>query len=427
MEHDHLGNRLTTSAEAAAVYTDGLRGLLQLRRGAVRRVATSVVLDPTFALGHAALALLGHEMCVQVDIAGRLADARLHAARSSEQEQRHVYAIERHLLGDSAPLMAHVRAYPRDALLLSVVMPTIAFAGVTDVPARVWRIVQDAAPAYGDDAWFAGLLAFVRSEQGRYGEALDLACRSLEAEPDGGHAAHARAHAHYETGDHRAGLAWLHDWIHGAGAQSDGLTHFSWHAALHELSLGELDAVRERYRRELLPYGATGCRGLVDTGSLLVRWALTPGAVDVPSLDEVLELTGRGVLERPATAFLAMHAAVALLADADRAGLERLAAWCAQHTGPVHREVAAPLTSALALAVEGRCSDAADSLAGLAPEIWRLGGSDAQREIVEEARIAVLIRAGRRLEAEALLDERLVRRASPRDESWRRSAVPTSA
>ncbi len=74
------------------------------------------------------------------------------------------------------------------------------------------------SPAYGDDWWFTGLLAFVRQEQGRFDEAMDLSCRSLAEEPGAGHSAHARAHAHYETGDHDAGLAWMDDWVRGDGA-----------------------------------------------------------------------------------------------------------------------------------------------------------------------------------------------------------------
>ena len=76
---------------------------------------------------------------------------------------------------------------------------------------------------------------------------MDLACTSLGEAPDAGHSAHARAHAHYETGDHCAGLAWMDDWVRGKGAQTDSLSHFAWHAALHELSIGDLDAVRQRY------------------------------------------------------------------------------------------------------------------------------------------------------------------------------------
>ncbi len=424
---DAYGYELTTGPLAADAYVGGIRDLLRLRTGAADRIASSIALDPTFAVGHAALALLGHEMCVEVDIAARLADARLHAARATERERSHVHAIERHLLGDPAPLVHHLASYPRDALLLSVAMPTIAFAGVTDVPEQAWRIVEDAAPAYGDDPWITGLMAFVRQEQRRFDEAMDLSCRSLAAEPSGGHAAHARAHAHYETGDHAAGLAWMDGWIDGDGAATDSLTHFSWHAALHELSIGDLTAVRARYDRQLQPRQAVGCRALVDSGSLLFRWAITPDATDVPSIEEVVAVTGRDVLERPGTAFLGMHAAVALLATDDRVGLRNLAAWCAQHPGATHREVVAPLATALGLLAAGRCSAAADRLAALGASTWRLGGSDAQREIVEEARIAALLRAGRYDEARQVLDARLDRREAPRDRSWRRSAAAQAA
>ncbi|MBM7520581.1 pyridine nucleotide-disulfide oxidoreductase [Nocardioides nitrophenolicus] len=419
---DAYGYELTTGPLAADAYVDGIRDLLRLRTGAASRIATAIALDPTFALGHAALALLGHEMCVEVDIAARLADARLHAGRATERERSHVHAVERHLVGDSAPLVAHLAAYPRDALLLSVAMPTIAFAGVTDVPEQAWRIVEDAAPAYGDDPWITGLMAFVRQEQRRFDEAMELSCRSLAAEPSGGHAAHARAHAHYETGDHAAGLRWMDGWITGDGAATDSLTHFSWHAALHELSIGDLAAVRARYESQLHPRQAVGCRALVDTGSLLFRWAITPDAVDVPPVAEVVAVTGRDVLERPGTAFLGLHAAVALLATDDRPGLRRLATWCAGHPNPTHREVVAPLATALELLAAGRCSAAADRLAALASSTWRLGGSDAQREIIEEARIAALLRAGRYDDARQVLDARLDRRESPRDRIWRAGA-----
>lgn len=419
---DAYGYSLTTSRPAAEAYVDGVRDLLRLRAGAANRFAVAITLDPTFALGHATLALLGHEMCVQVDVASRLADARLHAQRASERERSHVHAIDRHLQGDSGPLVRHLASYPRDAVLLSVAMPTIAFAGVTDLPEEAWRIVEQAAPAYGDDPWINGLMAFVRQEQRRFDEAMDLACRSLAVEPAGGHAAHARAHAHYETGDHAAGLAWMDAWVLGDGAQTDSLTHFSWHAALHELSLGDVEAVRRRYESQLQPRHAVGCRALVDTGSLLFRWALTPGGVEVPTLDEVVALTGTGVLEQPSTAFLGMHSAVALLAVGDDAGLDRLARWCDAHPAATHREVVGPLARALQLMAAGRWSEGADRLADLGPHVWRVGGSDAQREIVEEARIAALLRAGRYDEARVVLDARLDRRPSPRDAAWRREA-----
>jgi len=420
---DPYGYRLSTSPAAASAYVRGIGDILRLRAGALTHIAESIAHDPTFALGHAALALLGHEMCAPVDVDARLRQARALAGRTSERERSHVHAIASHIQGDSRPLIDHVAAFPRDALLLSSAVPTIAFAGATEVPEESWAIVERCIPAYGDDWWFTGLLAFVRQEQHRYDEALALSCRSLEAEPGAGHSAHARAHAHYETGDHETGLAWMDRWVTGPGAEIDSLSHFSWHAALHELSLGDLEAVRRRYESQLQPGHALGCRALVDSGSLLFRWALTPGAAAVPSMTEVVRVTGRATMERPATPFLALHTAVALLALDDAPALRDLATWARGHRHRTFREVVSPLADALGQMVTGSFGAAADALALLSPQLRRLGGSDAQREIVEEARIAALLRAERWDEARMVLDRRLDRRRSPRDETWRAEAL----
>jgi tetratricopeptide (TPR) repeat protein len=424
LSRDLYDYALSTGPDAAAAYVRGVRDLLCLRSGAVEAAAESIAHDPRFALGHAALALLGHELSAPVDVERRLRDAVLHSVRGTSRERSHVNAVAAHVRGDSQPLVAHLASYPRDALLLSVAVPTIAFAGVTEVPDEAWSIVERAAPAYGDDWWFTGLLGFVRQEQRRFDEAMELSCRSLDEEPSAGHSAHARAHAHYETGDHAGGLSWMGDWLTGDGAATQSLTHFAWHAALHELSLGDLDAVRRRYDAQLLPEAGLGCRALVDSGSLLFRWAITPGAADVPDLRSVTAVTDRELLERPAAPFVAMHAAVTMLALGDRDGLVNLTRWAAGHAHPVHREVVAPLGTALLQMAAGRYSEAADALAQLDSLSPRLGGSDAQREILEETRICALLRADRYDDARRVLDARLDRRRSPRDERWRAECGP---
>ena len=173
-------------------------------------MAASVALDPTFALGHAALALLGHELCAPVDVEARLRDARLHARpqhrAGAQPRRRRSPGTSR---GDSAPAGRHLATLPHGR-------PAALGRGADHrlrrrhrrCPQDAWQIVERCAPAYGDDWWFTGLLAFVRQEQGRFDEAMALSCRSLAVEPGAGHSAHARAHAHYETGDHagRPGL-----------------------------------------------------------------------------------------------------------------------------------------------------------------------------------------------------------------------------
>jgi hypothetical protein len=420
---DLYGLRLTASEQAAAAYNHGVRNVLRLRSGTLSRIAEAVALDPTFAVGHAALALLGHEFCAPVDVEARLRAADLHAPRGDDRERSHVRAVARHVRGDSKPLVKHLEAYPRDALLLSVAVPTIAFAGVTTVPSEAWAIVERAQPAYGDDWWYSGLLAFVRQEQGRWDESVELACRSLATDPTAGHSVHARTHVHYETGDHDAGLSWLDEWITRNRLTTDNLSHFSWHAALHELANGDFAALQARYADQLAPQHVDGCRALVDSCSLLWRWTITPGATNVPSVHEVIRGVDHLFLHAPPTPFVALHSAVALCASGDIEGLDELERWAIRQPDPTYVDVVSPLAAALRLLADEKPGPAADRLGQLRDVLWRVGGSDAQREVIEDTEIAALLAAGRYSDARALIDRRLNRRRCRRDESYRELAA----
>ena len=62
-------------------------------------------------------------------------------------------------------------------------------------------------------------------------------------------------------------------------------------------------------------------------------------------------------------------------------------------------------------------------LDGVLGEVVRIGGSHAQREIIEDTFIVALIRSGDLPRARALLDRRLHRRPSPRDMRWLAAAA----
>ena len=76
---------------------------------------------------------------------------------------------------------------------------------------------------------------------------------------------------HYETDAHGAGLRWLTDWIAGPGTTQRYLPHFQWHAALHELAMGDAAAAARRYTGSLAPPHSSDVRCLVDAGSLAWR------------------------------------------------------------------------------------------------------------------------------------------------------------
>jgi len=423
-----MGLPLTTSPAAADAYNVGLGRVLRVQSGADAAFREAVAIDPGFALAHAALALLGHEGGATADVAASLTAAQHAVRRRGDNRERSLVDVVTSRVQDcrgtgSAALVGHIGSYPRDALAVSAAVPTIAFSGVTDVQQEAWTLVEGLAPAYGDDWWFSGLLAFVRQDQGRYDEADALAWSALRVEPAAGHAVHAQTHVFYETGQHIAGLEWLDPWIASSGQGASHRAHFSWHAALHELSMGDLEAVRRRYERELAPPHVTGVRALVDSASLLWRCRVTESwAGDLP-LTSLLELVGSELLERPATPFTAMHSAVALAAAGDCAGLVRLRAFVAASPEPVMSDVVVSLCDALVAVLEQRWNEAVRILRLLGPWLVQLGGSAAQREIVEDTLLYALVAAGRCDEARGLLAARLDRRPSPLD-TQRLASVP---
>jgi len=418
MTHDLYGLTLSTTTEAGTAYDTALARILRVQAGAEDALRDAVRLDPGFALAHAGLALLGHEYGVSVDVGAAL-DAALEAARlrrPTDRERSQLAAVAARIRGTGGHrIQDHLAAYPRDALMLSVAVPTIAFAGATEVPEEAWAIVEGLAPAYGDDWWYAGLLAFVRQEQERWSEAATLADRALDTEPASGHAAHARAHVYYETGDHTEGLTWLDGWISGSGLGSHHRAHYSWHAALHELAAGDAAAVRRRYDDQLAPPLVRGARAMVDSASLLWRVVLDEVWEGPVPVGAVLDAVEPAMLTRPATGFAALHAAVALTTAGDVAGLARLRSYAEAAPAQVFPEVVAPLAGGLQAFAEQRYDAAANQLAALGPRLTRLGGSAAQREVVEDTLLDALLGAGRLPEARALLVRRLDRRPSRRD------------
>ncbi|MGP4111447.1 FAD/NAD(P)-binding protein [Streptomyces sp. 4N509B] len=415
---DLHGLPLSTHASAAAAYRAGLDRLLKVRAGAADCFTRAVALDPGFALGHAALALVGHEAGAAVDVPRALADAqRAVRERACERERAFVDVVTRRVTGrdGDAALVRYLDAYPGDALALAVAVPTIAFSGVTDLDSGAARgLVERCAPAYGGHWFPASLLAFVRQEEGRYDEAAELARGALAAEPASGHAVHALTHVYYETGAHARGRDWLDGWIGDRGRGASHRAHFAWHVALHELALDDSESVRRRWFSQLSPERVGGVRALVDSGSLLWRARLAGCWTGKQPVGDVLAAVEREILERPATPFTALHSALALSCAGDLPALRRLRGHAAD-ADPVQREVVAPLCDALAAVVEERWSDAVAGLERVRPLLRRVGGSAAQREVVEDTLLYALVSGGRGEAARRLLQSRLDRRDSPAD------------
>jgi hypothetical protein len=121
------------------------------------------------------------------------------------------------------------------------------------------------------------------------------------------------------------------------------------------------------------------------------------------------------MLVRPQTPFMGLHAAFALAAGRDTARLDRLRRHCRQSADAVLRTVVASVCEALLAVEDRRWGAAATLLADVQPVLAQVGGSAAQREVVEETLLLCLLQDSRSAEVEERLTARLSRRASPLD------------
>ncbi|MGZ4639550.1 MAG: FAD/NAD(P)-binding protein, partial [Actinomycetes bacterium] len=408
-EHDLYDLPLTTTAAAAELFRDAQQRLLRVQVGVETPLQAAVSSDPGFALGHATLAVMGHDFDVPVDTAAHLRAALDTAPQATLRERSFVAAVAARIRGaddHKARLRQHLAEHPRDALALNMAVPTMAFSGAVEVPEEAWALVEAGDPVFGADPWFSGLLAFVRQEQGRFGEADTLALRALGADPSAGHAAHAMAHVYYESGRHADGLRWIDDWICDNRATTFQPSHYSWHAALHELALGDDTAVRRRYVAELAPAHVQGVRALVDSASLLWRARLSGSWHGELPIEEVLSVVDEGMLVEPQTPFVAMHSAVALAAGGDADGLRLLGRHAAADVRRDFRELVTPFAAAMHALVQRRPGRASDMLLQLMPDVERFGGSKAQREVVERTLLFALVESGRTDTAQDLVQLR---------------------
>ena len=420
----------SASAEAVDHYVAAIDLLLSANVGAEERIARAIAADPDFALAHIAHARL-------LQLRARIPEARAAVARAeglvgrlSLREQRHIAAIALAVRGSPtealAEVRAHVSAYPRDALPLSLalgVFGLLGFSGRVDHHEAQLVLLQQLAPHWGEDWWFLGYLGWAYIETGEVKKGTGLVERSLASNPRNAHAAHQRAHGFFECGDAAGGAAFLEGWLPDYDRAGHLHCHLSWHLALFELARGNSERARAIYLDSIRPSVAQSAPmlSLADSASLLWRWQLYD---TTPPLDEEwteVVAHARRHFPRASLAFADLHAALAEAAIGDIEGLEvrigELQRLAEEGRLPPGKVTPALCAGAAALA-RGDNAESAALLETALTELPRVGGSHAQREVFEDSLIIAHLRAGQPGRAASLLRSRLARRPSSRDEAW---------
>jgi hypothetical protein len=380
-------------------YQDALRAL-QLGEGdALAHARRAIAESPRSVAAHElAATILLYSRDPREFRSGRAAFARLSALAMDDHEAAHANALKRGVEGDYRAARAGYDAIladaPHDFLALWASQLIDYYLGEPQaLRARAERVL----PAWSADApgYHAVLAmhAFGLEECGEYKAAEAVARRALELESRDWRALHALLHVFEMQGRPEEGLSCI-----AARARHAELpNHLWWHAALFELQLHRFDAALEVYERRMR---LGGLADLIDAAALL--WRLSLAGADVGAWFAALAERWAPHAEDGYCAFNDLHAVMAFVGAQRWALAERVLA--AQELRLARTQGAnyemtcfVGLPACRALVAFGRREYAVAErlLRGLPPVAHRIGGSHAQRDVLQLTRAAAAIAARR--------------------------------
>ncbi len=350
--------------------------------------------------------------------------------RATAREQAHVAAARAWLEGRferAAHLYGAIAIeHPRDLIAIQAAHIIDFYLGdsimLRDRIAQALPYWNHEVPGYG---YLLGMHAFGLEETGNYDRAEDVGRHALALNPRDPWAVHAVQHVFEMQGRIHDGIEWLNatspNWADTALA-----FHNWWHLALHQLELGDIPAALDVYDRLVHPKRDAVALELVDASQLLARIALRGGTVGSrwQALADCWSQTAEGGFY----VFNDLHALLAYAfagreqdtqPDAGGARDERGTA-----PGPMRRTCAPsglPIALAIVAMAAGRPAEALERLLPIRSRSYRIGGSHAQRDLVQLTVVGAALAAGNGRLARALAAERTEQKpTSPHN--WRLTA-----
>jgi tetratricopeptide (TPR) repeat protein len=407
------------SAEAVALLDEAVEDLAALAGNPIAEAEAAVAADDGLVLGRiyrAYLALYGTTPEGVATAAGIL--KTLDEAVMGEREAHHVRAARSWAEGDweaaARSLERALLCHPRDLLALKVAQDLYFFLGnrleLRDVAARVLPAWPGGLPGWG---YVQGIYAFGLEENADYRQAESRARAALDHNRRDVWSVHALAHVFEMEGSQREGADFL---AASAGDWSGSFfaVHNWWHKGLFHLELGEIGEALALYDSPIRAGRSTEWLDVVDAAALL--WRLCLLGADVTERAAQLAADIDDLVSEPVYIFNDWHAVMAFALAGDHARAERVILANRHLTAPTNQAAAAraglDLLEAFSAFAAGRPDRAIDLLIDVRPRANAVGGSHAQRDVIDLTLIAAAARAGDDSLARALVTERVARKPS---------------
>lgn len=424
MQYDWHGLELSTdSAAAARAFDHAVAGYVGYRADAGQRLVPLLAADPQFALAHCFKGYLTMLSYKQANVP--LASDALHAAQrwagtATAREQAHLAALAAWIDGEpdrSSTIWRQIlAAHPRDVLAFRLMHFTDFWLGRPD---RMLTAVRTVEPAWSAELPHYGTLlacrCFAHEECGLYTEAEAAGRAAIAHDPTDVWAAHGVAHVLEMQGRRAEGIAWINALRGNWDGASNLRHHLLWHAAMFHLERGETDMVLALYDTEFRNLAAPLTQAQPDlyidvqnAASMLFRLGLL--GVDVGNRWEELADKAEARTGDCISAFTLPHWMMALAATGRSAAAGRMLAGLrdAAQAGSSHAAlvgtIALPLCEAVLAYGQGQPARAVALMRPVLGEMYRLGGSHAQQDVLEQLYLHAAMRAGLDADAHLLLE-----------------------
>ncbi len=422
MQHDSHGLALSTDSDPAArAFDHAVAGYITYRADTGQRLAPLLAADPQFALAHC---LKGYLMMLSYKQANvPLAAASLQEARrwsATAREQAHIAALAAWIDGEpdqaSAIWRQILATHPRDALAFRLAHFTDFWLGRPDRMLTAVRAVEAAwsaeLPHYGT---LLACRCFAHEECGLYTEAEAAGRAAIAHDPGDVWAAHGVAHVLEMQGRRAEGIAW----INGLRGNWDGANnlrhHLWWHAAMFHLERAETDTVLALYDHAFRDLAAPLTQAQPDlyidvqnAASMLFRLQLH--GVEVGDRWQELADKAEARIGDTQSAFTLPHWMMALAATGRIEAATRMLAALrdAAQAGSAHAvlvgTIALPLCEAVLAYGQDQPARAVALMRPMLDEMYHLGGSHAQQDVLEQLYLHAALRAGLDDDARLLLE-----------------------
>ena len=239
----------TASPVARDAYVVGCDLVLSANPGGMAAFDRAIAADPGFALAYASKARLqqvgGDMPGARATLAAGAAVGGTLSPREASHMAFHTLLLAGHNDAAVAATKAHLRDWPRDAMVLSPCSSVFGLIGFSGRPGREQEqvaLLDSVADAYGDDWWFNAQHAFALVETGQRDAARPKIERAVVQNPRNANASHIRAHVYYEDGEAEASRRYLADWLTSYSPDGALHGHLSWHLALCAVEAGDTEA-----------------------------------------------------------------------------------------------------------------------------------------------------------------------------------------